>query len=106
MYSDKSGKSYSGPIANFNFVPLATVPIEIGIKVYPNPATDYFFIESDVVLNNISILNLNGRKIRTSTENLLMGKTKIAILEKLPSGVYFIIIETNVSKHTKKVVIR
>ncbi len=106
MYSDKSGKTYSGPIANFNFVPLATEPLEIGIKVYPNPATYYLFIESDVELNNISILNLNGRKIRTSTENLLMGKTKVAILEKLPSGVYIISIETNVSKHTKKIIIR
>ncbi len=106
MYSDKSGKSYSGPIANFNFVPLAIEPLEIGIKVYPNPATDYLFIESDVDLNNITILNLNGRKIRTSAEYRVEGKNKIVILEKLPSGVYFVIMETNVSKHTKKIVIR
>lgn len=106
LYSDKSGRSYFGPVANFNFVPLAKEPPEFEMKVYPNPATEFLYVESDVTVNDISILSLNGRKIRSSAELFVKGKIQITILEKLASGVYFIIIETNVSKYTKKIVIR
>ena len=106
IYTDKSGKSYPGPVTNFNFIPLATEPLPIGLKVYPNPASEILFVESDVAINDIAILSVNGRKIRTSAELTVKGKTQITILEKLPSGVYFIVVETNVSKHIKKIVIR
>lgn len=72
------------------------------MKVYPNQATELLYIESDVTVNIISILSSNGREIRSSAVLFIKEKIQIAILEKLVSGVYFIIIEANVSKHTKK----
>ena len=33
------------------------------IKIYPNPTTDYFTIETDVQIENITLLNLAGDRI-------------------------------------------
>lgn len=64
-----------------------------GFAVYPNPATDYIFIESD--------MNLTGKSLGIySTEGRLVAKTKMhePVLNKisvadLQSGMYFLIPE-------------
>ncbi|MGB4743508.1 MAG: T9SS type A sorting domain-containing protein [Flavobacteriaceae bacterium] len=63
---------------------LSVDPIEINdfVKVYPNPATDYLFIKSD--LNYLSTLyNVAGQRV-------LESNAKTLNVVNLPSGVYLL----------------
>jgi len=68
-------------------------PFLNAIKSYPNPARDIFNIEfSSVLKGNYTIVDLNGRHIKTSeifnTQNLSLST------KHLKSGVYFVLIKS------------
>lgn len=98
-----------GGSITFNFTvdyPLATTPIEknIEVKVFPNPSSDYFVVESESIKNtDISIFNAVGQQMnlpRFGSNNQILFKTK-----DLPKGIYFVNIRVGEELITKRVVI-
>lgn len=71
--------------------------------VYPNPASDVIAINSsDYTFNNVQILDLNGRIVKTATfENVSEASLNIA---SLSAGVYLINISNESGAVTKKIV--
>ncbi len=70
------------------------------ISIYPNPATDYLFIKSDLDIKDIQISDLNGRIIN----NLQFQDNKMD-LSNLNTGVYFAkISDENGKILTKKII--
>ncbi|NRA10835.1 MAG: T9SS type A sorting domain-containing protein [Crocinitomicaceae bacterium] len=72
--------------------------IEPQFELYPNPAKDYFLING---LDNgiVSVLASDGRVMAVSTISKLNNKIDI---KGFPSGVYFIIVDTNQKTFTEK----
>ncbi|MGB0863781.1 MAG: T9SS type A sorting domain-containing protein [Saprospiraceae bacterium] len=73
------------------------------IKVYPNPATDYLYIENkeDLGIQEIRILNINGQVIKQ-----FKGKTKQLNIQDIPAGTYIIQLYTEYGIATEKIVIK
>lgn len=67
--------------------------------VYPNPATDFITITSDVESGTITILNILGQPMGTYA---VEGKTTLLDIGFLNEGIYFITIESGTEKITKK----
>jgi hypothetical protein len=57
------------------------------ISVYPNPATDFIFVESDLMITSIEILNYVGLTMFTLQH--INEKTVEINVENLTAGVYF-----------------
>lgn len=70
---------------------VSTSDIEdLKFNVYPNPATDYFTIESNVSLLDVTILSITGQKI---VKHTIKSQDRIHT-SNLLDGTYFIKIET------------
>jgi hypothetical protein len=88
-----AGTNAVNNIARFDPTPISTSISNLQhqyIKLYPNPAHNYFFIENANALR-IHIFNILGEKIQT---NQLEENTSIDIAN-MSSGVYFYQIEMN-----------
>ncbi|MCT4591418.1 MAG: CotH kinase family protein [Carboxylicivirga sp.] len=73
------------------------------LKVYPNPASHYITIESELEISNIQIINSLGQILYTHNGNA--GLTKVNI-SNLQSGIYFIAIDyKNLTRQVEKIVI-
>lgn len=57
----------------------------IDMKLYPNPATSVLSIETEAIVNKITIFNMTGRLVQTET-------TSSFSIEDLPTGVYMVTI--------------
>lgn len=67
------------------------------INIFPNPATDKLYIDSDVKIRNVDVFDFNGRKINiTFFDNNLDVNT-------LAKGFYMLEIRTDKQVHRKKV---
>ena len=67
-----------------------------GLKLYPNPATEYIHIESDLAMETLSLYNVTGsRLVHLKGLNLTMHTLT---LEELRSGIYFLKIRTEDQK--------
>ena len=75
----------------------------VNISVYPNPASDYVTIEIEGGADLINIIDLNGRILvaLTNTKDL-----ETINIQKLPSGLYFIIAEKDSKIHRTKISIQ
>src|SRR5690554_1090622 len=73
---------------------------KINFTVYPNPATEVLNIEfqGDVALENVTIYNNLGQRIKTITHNTVDVST-------LAKGLYFVEVTTNQGKASKKVIV-
>ncbi|NOZ36292.1 MAG: T9SS type A sorting domain-containing protein [Chlorobi bacterium] len=67
------------------------------IKIFPNPANTYFFIEYNE-LNRAEIFNITGKKIIDTSDN------KISVSD-FPDGIYFLKIYSNNKVYNKKIMI-
>src|SRR5690554_637657 len=85
---DLSGVLSSDKFTNANFT------------IYPNPATDVLNIElqDNVILENVTIYNNLGQKIKTVKQNTIDVST-------LAKGLYFVEVTTNQGKASKKVIV-
>lgn len=63
---------------------------DIDLKLYPNPATDYFYLSGETNNTELSIFNSIGQKVRSEQ----WSKDKVNI-ELLPAGLYFVRIVKN-----------
>ncbi|MGZ0014832.1 family 16 glycosylhydrolase [Yeosuana sp. AK3] len=80
---------------------IEETPLNKLIKVYPNPAQDYLYIDSKVTINKISFYNMFGMQV---LKNVSLENNSIDISE-LSSGIYLLEIVSDSKKITKKVVI-
>ena len=73
---------------------------QANFTIYPNPATDVLNIElqDDATLENVTIYNNLGQKIKTIKQNTI----DVSILAK---GLYFVEVTTNQGKASKKVIV-
>ena len=66
------------------------------ITIYPNPSSDYIFIEFDQEITDLKILNINGRIIKA------LSPVKYINVSFLNKGIYFLKINNNFIKFIKK----
>jgi Flp pilus assembly pilin Flp len=83
------------------FVSITEIEDQVECKLFPNPAADYCRIElnSDVQLMELSVFELTGKLILTSSEANLD-------LHEIPAGDYLIEIQTDQGTATKKLSIQ
>ncbi len=61
------------------------------IRVYPNPATEFLNIESEIQIDSeIQILDILGREVVTS---IITNKSRQVDIANLPAGVYFVMLK-------------
>ena len=63
----------------------------VKLNIYPNPATDVVFIESGELIQNVKLINVEGRILYSQSVNSEDVQVEIV---NLPSGSYFVIVET------------
>ena len=91
-------------IQGFINVGINTYNINNQITVYPNPTTGELRIENgELRINNVEIYDVYGRKLNISQFSILNSQLKTDI-SHLPSGIYFLRIETDKGIVTKKVI--
>jgi len=74
------------------------------ISVYPNPSNNHRInIDSDVVLDEIQLININGQLMQQIKNPSAQGNTYT--VENLPSGFYFMKITSDNQSTTRKVLI-
>jgi hypothetical protein len=79
--------------------------------VYPNPANKYVNVQFELNIPSdvtISLVDLNGRKIKTQDFSLYKGKQQIKLdLQEVADGQYLVVIaEGNNSIYSKRIVVR
>lgn len=110
---DDSTKNSKGPKLHLYYataaggamtkIPLYTISVnEIARlntpKIYPNPANDKLWIESNKPFSNIAIRNVVGKL----TENISVTNGKMIDISKLPAGTYFIEAVIDNQTHTQR----
>ncbi len=71
---------------------------KLAVKLYPNPVKDFLSIDTKKEINEISILSINGKKIKT-----VSTKNKIS-LKDLASGIYIVEIQTTEDVIRQKII--
>ena len=66
------------------------------ITIYPNPSSDYIFIEFDQEITDLKILNIDGKIIKA------LSPVKYVNVSFLNKGIYFLKINNNFIKFIKK----
>lgn len=67
------------------------------LEIFPNPVNDVMNIKSNVVYDQISIINLQGQTLKNIT-----GNTNSIDLQELPSGTYIIELTSGTNKTIQK----
>ena len=73
---------------------------KLNIKLFPNPAKDFVFIEkNNEMITNIELVNISGKVLFNTTVNNKFYKLNISNLQK---GIYFIKVDGNINKIIKE----
>ncbi len=73
---------------------------ELDISIYPNPVSDKLIIDSQgLTIQNIKILNQSGQTLLT--QSVQGNSLESIVVSELPSGSYFILIQTNEGRIAK-----
>jgi hypothetical protein len=76
-----------------------------GVTIYPNPTTGELIINNEqLTINNVEIYDVMGRMVKTRFIASLQDDTTTFDISCLPSGIYFLRIQTENGVVTKKVV--
>lgn len=77
---------------------------DLGVSIFPNPATKDFVIKTEKVLNNsqVRVFGIDGRSVFTQAVNALETTVDCS---SLPNGVYFVEISANGNAAIQKLVI-
>lgn len=87
-------------IINDSTLGLSDVDSNSKISVYPNPTSDYLYVNSDIQVKDVQILDLNGRLVNNN--GFADGKIYMG---NLTNGIYFVkITEANDRITTEKIV--
>ena len=95
--------------SNFNYLTIPTVVLTTSIndinlanalKIYPNPSTGKFSIESNgIAYNRIEIYNIMGEKVLQQT-------SKDIDITNSPKGIYFVEIYDGDKMYTEKIIVQ
>lgn len=90
-------------------IPLAdriVSPSRIGLRIYPNPASDRLTISwKDAEVKQIALFDLQGRKISTFTPRSVERSVVLGLSDQ-PPGVYFARLTTEFGTITQKLIVR
>ena len=103
-------KSFAANRASYidNFVDCATISVNglnaiSSLQVYPNPFVSNFILEHELIDDlEISVVDIMGSQIKFSKQKITSMKKQINL--EAPSGVYFVSIEINGEKETRKII--
>lgn len=70
------------------------------VKIYPNPAADFFYVQSDQSIDEIRIFDMSGRLLKVKTN---LSNEKVDWVD-LSSGTYFVQLKMGTLTETVKVV--
>jgi len=61
------------------------------ITIYPNPFTDYFIVKNSKSIDNIQLLDVNGKLLKLKSSRKI-SKTEVKIIPEyhLPKGIYYV----------------
>ncbi len=73
---------------------IATITNNNSINIYPNPATDLFYVHTDMLLENanVEVYDIQGRKV---VSELLKDHTNLVSMGSLSNGVYYVRVVSN-----------
>ncbi len=86
--------------ANFELVESVPDIASADIKVFPNPARDKFYVESNEMIKKISVIDISGQVIKHVAVDALNTEINVS---NIHAGIYFIQIHSDVSVITKRV---
>lgn len=85
-------------------LPLAVSSFDLtSVAVYPNPSTDVVNISSEVALDEIDIITINGQVLQQIKKPVMENNNYT--ISNLPKGFYFVKISSDTNSITKKVLI-
>jgi hypothetical protein len=89
--------------SSFDFATLSSEEFDISkFMIYPNPVNDSFNIElANITVDSVKIFNINGTLVKTINPNTLENAIDIS---ELQTGLYFLQLSSESSKHTIKLV--
>ena len=96
---------YSG-IGTFNETPISTNNVSMinnqdEVHLYPNPVKDKLSIQSDSKINSVSIIDVNGRAVKSL--GLINGQIDV---KDIPKGLYIVKMQNTSSKtYIRKIII-
>jgi hypothetical protein len=70
------------------------------VTVFPNPASDFITVESNLAIKSIEFYDLLGKRVLTASQ------TNVVELEQLPAGVYLLKINSTEGSLTKRLVVK
>lgn len=73
----------------------------INIKVFPNPANSYMFIQSDNIIQGVSLYYINGKLVK-QFDQIQSDNTRLD-LSDLPRGLYLLKTQTEAGEFTRKI---
>jgi hypothetical protein len=65
------------------------------LNIYPNPVSDYLYIRSEMEVENVRILDLNGKEVFQSTYTTFA-------LPEIINGIYILEVKTKTGKYLRK----
>lgn len=89
----------------FDYCYYSNVGIDINykesFKLYPNPATDYIYIENIKEKTTVSVYNISSQLIK----EVIVNEDSKIFLNNLSEGMYFVRIQNNIYNFTQKLII-
>lgn len=88
--------------ASYSYSHIVALEIEpkISIDLYPNPATDYIYINTTEEITNLTLVHTQSQRVT------IPEISQVISLEQVPVGVYVLVIETETSTVTKQFIKR
>lgn len=71
-------------------------------KVYPNPASSLLNIEGNVMIQKVSLIDINGRALKEFNFDMPTSQTQMNLID-LTSGIYFLKIKSEQGIATRKI---
>ena len=98
--------TYPWFIDNVKVVAIDTIPNAVDetvmqVSIYPNPVNQFMTIRSTDVMQQVSIYNMLGVKVKEATIN---NKEAVMDLSELPKGMYFLAID-GIDRMTKRIIL-
>jgi len=99
---DKDGK-----FTHSNVISLTLATNNSFLKIYPNPANEFLFVEHPATINaaQLKLVEISGRVVKTIKVNKGVEKTKVDI-NSLASGVYKIVWTDGASTKSELVIVK
>jgi hypothetical protein len=77
----------------FNTTSVANRADDLGISLYPNPAREYVYIDSETDISSVVLYDSRGSRIRTLSD-VHSSQVRLS-LDGIRSGVYFVEVRTS-----------